>query len=136
MKRTIEIEDNLDDYVVNAVDEVKTEALEYIRENVEAEDIEELDIEDIRDAIEDRIWEICDSNVPVYYYQIDACWFLNKNLLQDAYENMGMGDNPLDHDGMTAIFCYINQEVNDQLDETLEAAKLEVIAELENDNEI
>jgi len=148
MKRTIEIEDKLCERVESAKEETTDAIIEYIRENelTEPETQEELEdlIEDI-DCLETndifdkvnysgRIDEIIDGCVPVYTYDIKTAFFLHGNKLEEAYENSGIGDNPLENNGMTAIYCYISQELYNGMDEVIAEAKQEIIEELREDN--
>ena len=146
MEKTIKVNDNLYDYAAQAKEEVKDELVNYIKDNYancELVNVDELEclIQDIEfldypDNINDSgaIDQIVDSNVPIYNYDIDTCFFLHKNEIEEAYENMGIGDNPLENSGMTAIWCYIYQEVNEAQDELLQEAIEEVVEELRKDN--
>lgn len=51
--------------------------------------------------------------MPIHTCDIKAAWFLHGGELEDAYENAGIGNNPRENDGMTAIYCYIQEQVNE-----------------------
>ena len=60
-----------------------------------------------------RVHEIIDGAVPVYTRDIEAAWFLHASELEEAYEDAGIGNNPRENEGMTAIYFYIEQRVNE-----------------------
>ena len=106
MKITVEIDDILDDCVNNAISQVKDELITYLDDN----ELTECDLDDINDN--GIIHEILDGCVPVYTKQIKDTWYLHGNKLEEAYENSGLGENPMDNNGMVAIYCYIEQQVH------------------------
>jgi len=71
------------------------------------------------DDFTEQLDSIADSNCPIYTWEIDEIWFVNKSELIEAYENAGLGDNPLENNGMTAIYCYIQEMLNEYADELL-----------------
>ncbi len=129
MKRTIEIDDTLDETVNGAISDLKDYVNEIINDNPEME-TEEL-VEYIRNEIGDRISEISDSATPIYTSEIEDLWYLYKNEFEEAYKNAGIGDNPLENNGMTAIYLYIEQELYDWLRNELEDYVSEVKPETE-----
>lgn len=104
-KRTVEIKDDLQERIDNACEEVREYAIECMKED----ELEEAP--DFGDLLSGQVTQIVDSAVPVYHSQIDALWFLYSNKFEEAYENAGIGDNPRDNDGMTAIYLYIWEQV-------------------------
>jgi hypothetical protein len=107
-KILVEINDTLPDRVESAVDELKELLKDYVKEN----NCESLpDLSDI--DYDGRVHELVDGCVPVYTKEIDDIWYLHKNKLVGAYEDAGIGDNPLENDGMSAIYCYIDNEVRE-----------------------
>ena len=108
MKRTIEIEDTLQDRVDNAIDEVSQELVKYFEDN-DPDRLPDLSDLDFHDAIH----EIVDGCVPIYTSEIKDTWYLHKNELIESYENSGIGRDSLENDGMTAIYCYIMDKVNE-----------------------
>jgi len=113
MKRTIEIDDNLNELVVGVFGDVEDLILEFLKEYPDFNG----DMFDIFDKLNYRggIDELIDSAVPVYYHDIDAIWYLHKDKLIQAYNNSGIGNNPLKNDGMTAIYMYIDSTIRDKL---------------------
>lgn len=106
-RRTIEIEDVLPDCVENAIDEVGRELREYIDCNSPDETPclhNDLDYDG-------SIHQIIDGAVPIWTNQIEAAWFLHGSDLERAHEDAGIGDNPRENSGMTAIYCYIERKV-------------------------
>jgi len=126
MKRTIEIEDNLQERVSNAIDEVKQELLNYLGENPDTDKLPCI-INDL--DYFGAIHEIVDINVPIYSSEIRTIWYLYEHQLCESYHMAGAGDDPHENDGMSAIYFYIHQKVcewyndnaDDIFDEWLEA---------------
>jgi hypothetical protein len=58
-----------------------------------------------------QVHEIVDGSVPIYNKEIEDTWYLHGNQLEEAYENAGVGDNPRENSGMTAIYFYIHEQV-------------------------
>ena len=144
MERKITVDDSLFECVEMAKEEVKTEVVNYLVEN-EVSDIEsqeelaeliaELENLDVcRDKISDRMTEIVDGCVPIYTREIKTAFFLHGSELEGAYENYGIGVDVMDHDGMPAIFCYIDQEVNNDFEDIFAEAIEEVIENLKKEN--
>ena len=114
MKIRIEMDDVLSDCVNSAIEETKTLLMEYLKEN----DLSHCDLSDIDSHGE--LHEIIDSSVPVYTKQIKDAWYLHEDKSTDAYMNAGIGNNPMDNDGMAAIYCYIQQEVYHWFDDNID----------------
>lgn len=110
MKRTIEIEDTLDERVENAIDDVKNLLLAYLEDNPDMDSLPCL-FNDL--DYDGRAHEIADGAVPIYTSEIQDTWYLHKDALEEAYENAGVGNNPLENDGMAAIYFYIQEKIND-----------------------
>jgi hypothetical protein len=109
-KRTVEIEDTLQERVSEAIEEVREELLNYLTENPDTEDTPDLGNDlDYSGAIH----EIVDGSVPIYTSEITDTWFLHGSELEEAYENAGFGNNPRENDGMAAIYAYIDAAVSD-----------------------
>jgi len=108
MKRSIEVEDTLEERVESAIEDVKTLLEEWLEENPDADEPpclhNDLDYSG-------SVHEIIDGSVPIYTYEIETAWFLYSNELEQAYEDAGVGDNPRENDGMAAIYFYIEQRV-------------------------
>lgn len=110
MKRNYEIDDTLEENTQGAIDELKDYLLEYLKENPDTDSLPDLgnDLD-----YSGRVHEIVDGSVPIYTKEIEDTWYLHKNELEEAYENAGCGDNPLENNGMSAIYFYIYERVCD-----------------------
>lgn len=107
-KRTVEIEDSLDDAVSDAIDQVKDELISYLDQNPDTDETPDLGNDlDYSGAIH----EIVDGSVPIYTSEIEDTWYLYASELEEAYENAGVGDNPRENNGMAAIYYYVHEKV-------------------------
>ena len=122
VKRTIEIEDTLDEIIESVKDDVKQLAIEWIKENEEKPDLyNDLDYDG-------SFHEIIDSAVPIYTYEINNLFYLYGDKFEEAFELAGIGVRDDDDwpNGWkpAAIYCYIEQVVsqwyNDTIDEIFE----------------
>jgi len=114
IKRTVEIEDNLDDILESVKDDIKDLAIDYLNDNPDSEEAPELYNElDYRGFVH----EIIDGSVPIYTGEINDLWYLYGNDFEDAFDNAGIGDKVDKHwpSGWkaAAIYCYIEQEVGE-----------------------
>jgi hypothetical protein len=109
MKRNVEIDDTLPDRVENAIELVRDELVEYIKENKPDS------TPDLSNDLDysGSIHEIVDGCVPIYTKEIDDAWYLHKRDLIEAYENAGVGNNPTENNGGAAIYFYIHEQVRD-----------------------
>lgn len=116
-KITIEIDDVLPERVQSAISDVQDLLKSYVKKE-EPEEVPCLhnDLDYSGD-----VTSIIDSYVPVYTSEIEAAWFLHGRELEEAYETSGFGENPRERDGRTAIFCYIEQKVNEWYHDNAEA---------------
>ena len=110
MKRTIEIDDTLQERVDDAIEAVKDCLIDYLTDNPDVTDTPCIN-NDLDYA--GTIHEIIDSAVPIYTNEIEGLWYLYKDEFVEAYDNVGFGDNPLENNGMTAIYCYLNAKVDE-----------------------
>ncbi len=97
----------LQDRVDSAIAAVKSLLLDYLKEN---------EPDELPDPGNDldysgSVHEIVDGSIPIYTHEIKSAWFLHGAELESAYEGAGAGDNPMENDGMAAIYYYIHQEV-------------------------
>ena len=113
MKRTIEIDDTLEDRIDSAIVDVKDTLEEYLKDNPDTDSVPCISNDlDYSGAIH----EIVDSSVPVYTKEIEDIWFMHKRELLEAYELAGIGTNPQENDGMTAIYCLIDHKIREWYD--------------------
>lgn len=110
MKRTIEIDDTLESRVQSAIEDVKAELENYLNNNPDTDSLpcigNDLDYDG-------AIHSIVDSSVPVYTHEIKTAWYLHGAELEEAYQNAGCGENPMENDGMAAIYFYIMERVQE-----------------------
>lgn len=105
-KRTVEIEDVLDERVQQVVDGVKDLLREYHKDNPSSSD----SLPDLGDLdFSGEVHETIDGAVPIYNSTIRDTWYLYGDELEQAYEDAGVGDNPRENNGMAAIY-YLLQE--------------------------
>ena len=118
VERNVKIEDDLQDRIDGVVEEVESLIENFLKENKDwdgdsYELFNELDYNG-------GITELVDSATPIYYYNIDGLWYLYKNEFTEAYENAGIGNDPLENNGMTAIYLYIQEQVNEWFNDTMD----------------
>jgi hypothetical protein len=116
-KRNIEIEDNLDEIIESARDDVKEVIKTYIEENETKPDYSDLDYDG-------SLHEIFDGAVPIHTGEINDLFYLYGNEFEEAFDKAGIGDKDDEHWPMgwkpAAIYCYIEQEINNDLDEMID----------------
>lgn len=113
-KRTVEIEDTLQDCVDSAISEVKDELLSYLSENPDTDELpcisNDLDYSG-------RIHEIVDSSVPIYTSEVNDIMYLHGDDVEEAFDNAGIGEKKDEDWPMgwkaAAIYTYIEQEVHE-----------------------
>jgi len=105
-KITIELDDDLEERVENAIEEAKEALINYL---------DQYPNEDMPGSLDDFCdsHDIADSATPIYTRDIEAAWFLHGDELERAYEDSGLGSNPRENGGQTAIYAYIVQELGD-----------------------
>jgi len=131
MKRMVEIEDVLDSCVESAIESVKDLLEEYIKEN----DSDSLPCLNNDLDYSGSVHEVIDGCVPVYTGIIDDTWYLYKNDLIEAYENAGIGSNPMENNGMSAIYCYIQQKVGEWYNDKAEEIFDEIVKNRKEEEE-
>lgn len=98
--------------VDGAIEEVKDELLDYLKENPDTDELPDLgnDLD-----YSGRIHEIVDGSVPIYTKEIEDIMYLHGNDVEQAFDDAGIGDKSSDGwpSGWkaAAIYCYIDQEV-------------------------
>uniref|UniRef100_A0A6H1ZHX7 Uncharacterized protein n=1 Tax=viral metagenome TaxID=1070528 RepID=A0A6H1ZHX7_9ZZZZ len=106
------------------IESAKEELLNRLQEEkeaylaIEGNELDHAALVGILEAVSDEdLHAATDSAVPVYSREIDEIWFLHVNELEEAYENSGIGDNPRENNGMTAIYCYIEEALQEYASE-------------------
>ena len=111
MKKTIAIDDNIQEIIDDVIDEVKTALFEYLDDNP---DIDETPCISNDLDYSGRIHEIIDGAVPIYTSDINDIFYLYGDEMEAAFDNAGMGNKddkwPCGWKA-AAIYCYIQQEV-------------------------
>ena len=109
MQRTINIEDTLPDRLETVIGEVKEELLHYLEES------EPDTLPDLHGDLDysGGFHEIVDSSVPIYTNEIRDTWYLHGGELEEAYENAGVGNNPRENDGMSAIYFWLSEKASE-----------------------
>lgn len=120
MKRTIEIEDTLQDRVESAIEDVRTELLNYLNENKpDSCPCISNDLDYSGD-----IHEIIDSSVPIYTKEIEDTMYLHGSEIEEAFDDAGIGEKKDDSWPMgwkpAAIYCYIESKVHEWYGEQAE----------------
>lgn len=114
-KRNIEIDDNLQDYVNSAWEQVVETLNEWLDDNGDRDN--EPDTPCLHNDLDynGRIHEIVDGSVPIYTAEINDQFYLHGDKIEAAFDDAGIGDK---NDGnwpsgwkAAAIYCYIEQEV-------------------------
>lgn len=112
MKRTVEIDDTLQDCVDSAIEEVKNELESYLEQNPDTDELPCLNNDlDYSGAIH----EIIDGSVPIYTSEINDIFYLHGDEVEQAFDDAGIGSK--DDEGWpngwkaAAIYFYIEAEV-------------------------
>ena len=113
-KRTVEIDDTLQDCVDSAIDSVKAELLSYLEQNPDTDETPDLSNDlDYSGAVH----EIVDGSVPIYTAEINDIFYLHGDEVEKAFDGAGCGGK--DDKGWpmgwkaAAIYCYIEQQVGE-----------------------
>lgn len=112
MKRTVEIEDSLQECVDAAISEVHEALEDYLTSNPDTDETPDLgnDLD-----YGGRIHEIVDGSVPVYTKEIDDIFYLHGREVEQAFDDAGIGEKKDEGWPMgwraAAIYCYIEQAV-------------------------
>jgi len=111
-KRTIEIEDTLDEIIESLKDDMKTMVEEYLNDNPDLDECPDLynDLD-----YDGRYHELIDGAVPIYTSEINDLFYLYGNDFEDAFDNAGIGTKedkcwPCGWKP-AAIYCYLDQEI-------------------------
>lgn len=118
----------------NTVNDVLQERIHLITNELEAliknylDDNYPCEVENILEGLDDGILQaIVEGTIPAYTDEIKDIWHLHEDKLIEAYNNMEAGDDPREADGMLAVYCYINEKVNQWCQENIERIVLEWI---------
>lgn len=112
MKRTIEIDDDLDERVGACKQELLDNFIEYLEED--SPDIDDFDTYYQQQGC-DAVHEIADSNTPIYYSDIDGLYYLYSDEFDEAFDNAGCygkGGKP-DNYKQVSIYFYLSEKTFD-----------------------
>ena len=105
-KRTVEIEDDLDERVEDLQREVREDFLDWLEQNP--------DLDDFDDYYQDRgcdfVHEASDSATPIHYSDIDGLYYLYGSEFDEAYSNAGIGSGDEENHRQVAIYCYLSEK--------------------------
>lgn len=111
MKKTIEIDDTLQELVDGATKELQELLFEFLKENPETVDTPCLSNDLDHNG---GFHEIVDSSVPVYTHEISTIFYLHGSRVEQAFDDAGIGNKNDDEWPNSwragAIYCYIEQE--------------------------
>lgn len=119
VKRTIEIDDTLDELVESVEADVLQDFLDYLNDNPELEDFDEY----YQEQGCDYIHEMVDSTVPVYNSEIDGLYYLYGDEFEESYQNAGIGDGTEENHRAVAIYCYLEEKAFERQNEIQEKFK-------------
>jgi hypothetical protein len=112
-KRTVEMDDNLDETIDQVKEEIRDNFIEYLRDNPDCEDFDDYYQSKGCDAVS----EISDSNTPIYNKEIDDLYYLYGDEFEEAYKNAGIGNGDEDNHRAVAICMYLQEQGFDYLRE-------------------
>lgn len=127
-KRTVEIEDDLEERVNDVKDEILDNFKDYFKDNTGISDFDQYYQAQGCDAVH----EFADRSTPIYYSDIDGLYYLYGNEFDEAYNNAGIGDGGEDNHRQVAIYCYLSEKGFDYLRE-IETAFDEWLADAETE---
>ena len=116
-KRTVEIDDTLDERINSVISEVKQAYKDWLLADVFRSPIDEDNLYDTwyqgRDKKNygcDLVHEIVDSNTPIYFSEIDGLYYLYGDEIEEAYKNQGLGDGGESNHRQVALYSYISEK--------------------------
>jgi hypothetical protein len=115
MKRTIEIDDTLQDRIDSLIADTRDLLQDWLDANKpdSPPDLSDLDYDG-------AIHELVDSATPIYYSEIDGLWYLYRDQFEQAYNDAGIGDTREPNYQQVAIYCYLEQAVADWYGDNVE----------------
>ena len=123
MNKILKVEDKLPEQTELAKQEVAKLFERYMQANTPTSFPDLCDLDESGD-----VYEIIDSCVPIYTWDIKVAWFLHESEIITALENEGLLEPDFDprvNNGMTGLYAYIYNEVrfwyNNEFKEAFEA---------------
>jgi hypothetical protein len=109
----VEIDDDLDERITCVKDDIKSQMLELAAENPD------MSWRKLVDSLRDNVSEEVDSSVPIYTSAIDGLYYLYGDEFESAYQDAGIWDGTEKNHKQSAIYCYIEQQVNEWIEDEL-----------------
>lgn len=131
MKKNVEIEDILEERVEMVIEGVRDMLKEYCEDNKP----DELPCLNNDLDYSGHVHELIDGCVPVYNKELDDTWYLHKDILIEAYENAGIGEDPSEKNGAVAIYCYLQDKANEWYQEHAQELFDEFMKEINNEEQ-
>jgi hypothetical protein len=107
VKRTVEIEDNLEEDIQRMQDSIKEDFLYYVKENPDIDNFEQYYQNNGCDFIHEEA-----DNLAIYDKSDE--YYLYSNLMDEAFDNAGLG---VEFNTETAYYCLMSQEGFEFLEE-------------------
>ena len=111
MKRTIEIDDDLDERILTCKQELLDDFIEFLDDTPDIDDFDTYYQQQGCDAVH----EIADSNTPIYHSDIDGLYYLYSGDFDEAFDNAGCygkGEKP-DNYKQVSIYFYLSEKTFD-----------------------
>ena len=124
VKRTIVIDDDLDETVDRVKQEVLEDFIEFINANP---DLKDFDVYYQNKGCE-FVHTCCDDNTPIYNSDIDGLYYLYGDDFEEAFENAGVEDGKNTNHRQIAIYCYLSDngfEIQREIEEKFKDWKAE-----------
>jgi hypothetical protein len=112
-KRTVEMDDNLDDIIDSVKEGIRDNFIEFLKENPDTDDWDTYYQRKGCDAVN----EISDSNTPIYTKEINDLYYLYSEEFEEAYKNAGIGNGDEDNHKAVAICMYLEAQGFDYLND-------------------
>jgi hypothetical protein len=106
MKRTIEIDDNLEEIEKDVNDEVRDDFIDWLEDNIGESDFDTY----YQSSGCDAVHQAGDSNTPIYNSDIDGLYYLYSDEFEEAYKNAGIGNGSEDNHKQVAICMYLEEK--------------------------
>lgn len=112
-KRQITIDDDMQERIDGALEDVINELISYLEENKDVDEWNTI----YQNHLADNVHEVVDSATPIYYKNIDDLYYLYGSECEEAYKNAGCYTEPPDNYRQVAIYFYIEQELWEKIRE-------------------
>lgn len=114
MKRTIEIDDTLQENVESCQEQLLERLVEYVTDNTDVTDFDEF----YQQCAADAVHEIVDSTTPIYHHEINSTYYLHGSDLDEAFDRAGISTRDECNDyAQTAIYCYLSEKTHELMHE-------------------